>query len=127
MSLILNLTKHIETNSSLVIDTDLFVGGDVVDAPAKAVIVREIPGSTGNWSGLEQRLVQILCMDLAYIDAETLSRTVYDILANKPGFSGVDLASESIFFCESFMMPTPLERNERGSFIFSMSFIIRKE
>jgi hypothetical protein len=24
-------------------------------------------------------------------------------------------------------MPTPLERNERGSFIFSMTFIIRKE
>jgi hypothetical protein len=110
-----------------VIDTDLFVGGDVVDAPAKSVIIREIPGSIESWSSLEQRMIQILCLDLAYIDAETLSRTVYDLLANKPGFSGSDLASESIFFCESFTMPTPLERNERGSFIFSMTFIIRKE
>lgn len=127
MSLIVNLAKYIDTNTSLTMDTDLFVGADVLEAPAESVIIREIAGSTENWSEMEARSIQIVIKSLSYIGAETLAWTIYNLLNNKPGFSDSDLSGESIFFCETVGSPAPLDRDERGSFIFVAVFVIRKE
>lgn len=125
MSLILNLAKYIEDNSALVLDTNLFIGGDVYDAPSGSVVIREIPGSNENWSNLKERAVHLVIKDLAYIDTETLATTIFVLFNQKPGFSDVNLTSENIFFCEPFGSPTPIDRDDRGNYVFTFTVIMR--
>jgi len=126
MSLIVNLAKFIDTNTSLTMDIDLFVGADVLDAPAESVVIREIPGSTENFSTMESRAIQVAVKSLSYVEAETLAWTVYNLLKNKSGFNDVDLAGENIFYCEVIGSPVPMDRDERGSFIFTSNFLIKR-
>lgn len=126
MSLMLNIAKFIAANTSWVMDTDLFVGGDVTDSPAKSVIVREMPGSNKNYSGLEERSIQILVKDLAPVDTETAAIVIFNLLEHKAGFSDANLVGENIFYCDALSMPTILSRDARGSHIFSMTFLVRK-
>jgi len=126
MSLILNLAEYLEDVSALTIDTDLFVGEDILTAPPGSVIIREMPGSTENWSEMEDRVIQILVGDLSYIAAETLAETVYNHFANKPGFNNAHLATENIFFMAVVNRPAPLLRDERGNYIFAMTFLLRR-
>ena len=122
MSLIVDLATFIASSSSLVMDTNLLVGNEVVDTPSGSIIVREIPGSLENWSGLSSRMVQLLALDLGYVNAETLIYIPYNLLANKAGLSTL----ANIFYVEVLSMPGLITRDERGNFIFSMSILVRK-
>ena len=99
MSLILDFADYIEANSSLVLDTNLFVG-EPIGSPDSCVIVL---GSSGidEESGLERRGLQILAKDKSYESALTLADTVYDLLKNKPGFDSIS----DIFYCQVINSP----------------------
>ena len=118
---IADLADYIADNSSLVIDTDLFIGADQPDTPVKCVFVMEFAGGDENWSGQITRPVQVLSKDLTYLTAESLANTVYDLLSNKAGF----LTLSDVFFCEVLNRPFPVGRDQRGSYIFSSSFLFR--
>jgi hypothetical protein len=116
-----DLVDYIETNTSLVIDTDLFIGADQPDTSAKCVFVMEFAGGGENWSGQITRPVQVLSKDLTYLTAEALANVVYDLLSNKAGF----LTLSDVFFCEVLNRPFPVGRDQRGSYIFSSNFLFR--
>jgi len=126
MSLTANLTDYLETNLSLTIDTDLFVGQVESDLPDHAVWVREAPGSTETESGLESRIIEVFAQDKTFLLGEALAYTVYNLLAHKPGFSGDDLSSENIFYCEPQGMPGILHRDAKGRYVFLTTFMVRK-
>jgi hypothetical protein len=81
----------------------------------------EFSGGVDDWSGHGTRPVQVLVKDLTYLTAETLANVVYDLLSNKPGFSGLD----DVFYCEVLNRPFPVGRDQRGSYIFSSNFLFR--
>lgn len=122
MAFIEDLVGYIEDNSSLVLDTDLFIV-DQVNTPAKCVIVREFAGGSETWAGHKTQPVQVLAMDLTYLTAQALATTVYDLLSNKAGFS--DAVLSDIFFCEVLNRPFSIGRNQRGGYIFSSNFLFR--
>jgi membrane-associated PAP2 superfamily phosphatase len=62
-----------------------------------------------------------LVMELGQFRAEALANVVYDLLSNKPGFSGLD----DVFYCEVLNRPFPVGRDQRGSYIFSSNFLFR--
>lgn len=125
MSFTKSLVDYVETQTDLVTDTDLFVGVEIVDAPAKCVIITETPGSNDSWSGLQIRTVQITGKDLSYIGAETLIETVYNLFAHKPGFPSGSL-DENIFYCDAISRPALIGRDERGSYIFTANLLFKK-
>lgn len=125
MSLVQDIATYIEANSSLVMDTDLFVGAETVDTPSGSVVVREFAGSTENESGLEARAIQILALDRGYVNAEILINTVYSLFANKSGFVSDDLIG--ILFVSVSSMPGYVDRDASGHFVFSTSLLFRKE
>lgn len=116
-----DLVGYIEGNTSLVIDTDLFIGADQSNTPAKCVFVMEFAGGVSDWSGHETRPIQVLAKDLTYLTAEALAYIVYDLLSNKPGFSGLN----DVFYCAALNRPFPVGRDQRGSYIFSSNFLFR--
>ena len=122
MSLVQDIADYIESKTSLIVDVNIFIGGETVDTPSGSIVIREFAGSTENEAGLEDRAIQILALDLGYINAETLINTVYPLLANKPGFGGID----DIFYAIVISMPGFVDRDARGNFVFSTSFIFRK-
>ena len=124
MSLVQDIATYIEANSSLVMDTDLFVGAETVDTPSGSVVVREFAGSTENESGLEARAIQILALDRGYVNAEILLNTVYSLFANKSGFVSDDLIG--ILFVSVSSMPGYVDRDASGHFVFSTSLLFRK-
>ena len=124
MSLVQDIATYIEANSSLVMDTDLFVGAETVDTPSGSIVVREFAGSTENESGLEARAIQILALDRGYVNAEILLNTVYSLFANKSGFVSDDLIG--ILFVSVSSMPGYVDRDASGHFVFSTSLLFRK-
>ena len=122
MTFISNLVSYIESNTALVQDVDLFVGADEPDASKKAVFVAEFAGGSETWPGMIVRPVQVLVRDLTYLLAETLAYIVYDVLANKAGFSDENL---DVFFCEVLNRPFAVGRNERGCYIFSSNYLFK--
>ena len=126
MSLIVNIVEFIDAKTSLTADTDLFVGGEAYDAPDKAVIVRELgPSSTQNESGMETRAIQFLIKELAYVNAETLAETVFDLFAHKSGFTIGEL-NENIFYVDVINRPGFVKRDERGAYIFVFNLLFKK-
>lgn len=117
------LVGYIEDNSSLVIDTDLFIGADVPSSPARCVLVTEFAGGFEQWDGHKTQPVQVLAKDLTYLTAQALANTVYDLLVNKPGFTADGLGD--VFFCDVLNRPFPIGRDQRGSYIFSSNFLFR--
>jgi len=123
MSLVQDIATYIEANSSLVMDTDLFVGAETVNTPSGAVVVRESPGSVRNESGLEERAIQLLAIDRGYINAETLLNGVFNLFVNMPGFGVEEL--QSIFFVNALSMPGFVDRDASGKFVFSSGLLFR--
>ncbi len=117
------LVNYIEDNSSLTIDTDLFIGADQPDAPARCVFLMEFAGGFEQWDGHKTQPIQVLAKDLTYLTAQALANTVYDLLSNKPGFTADGLTDT--FFCEVLNRPFPIGRDQRGSYIFSSNFLFR--
>ena len=126
MSLTANMVSYIAANSTLTVDTDLFVAQIESDIPNKAVWVREPLGSTENESGVEQRIIEIFAQDITFLLAETLANEVYELLAHKKGFTGA-LSSEDIFYCEPVGKPGVLMQDGKGRYVFLMSFMVRKK
>jgi len=123
MSFLSDLAGIIETGvASLTIDTNLFVGADVLSAPAKSVTVRTSPGGVENESTMITQAVQVLSKDLSYAAAETIADSVNDVLKNKPGFS----ALSNVYYCEVIGMPAMIDRDSRGSYIFSANYLFRR-
>lgn len=116
-----DLVDYIANNSSLVIDTDLFIGADQPDTPIKCTYVMEFAGGVDDWSGHGTRPIQVLSKDLTYLTAEALASIVYDLLSNKAGF----LALNNVFYCEVLNRPFPIGRDQRGSYIFSANYLFR--
>ena len=122
MSFLSDFVKYIAANSSLILDTDLFVGVDVVDAPLKCVIVQESGGGTENESGMMLQPIQVIVKAQSYPEARELSYTVYDLLNNKSGFSSLS----GVFYCEVFSLPALIDRGELGVYIFSTNFLLKR-
>jgi len=122
MSFLSDFVKYIAANSSFILDTDLFVGVDVVDAPLKCVIVQESGGGTENESGMMSQPIQVIVKAQSYPEARELSYTVYDLLNNKPGFSSLS----DVFYCEVFSLPALIDRGELGVYIFSTNFLLKR-
>lgn len=116
-----DLVDYIADNTSLVIDTDLFIGASQVDTLAKCVYVMEFAGGNETWPGLITRPVQVISKDLTYLTAEALAAIVYDLLSNKAGFSTL----KGIFFCEVLNRPFPIGRDQRGNYMFSANFLFK--
>jgi len=123
MSFIQDLADYIEANTSLVVDTDLYIGEEPHDSPDECVTLLTSPGSTRTESGMDVQALQVLANGKSFIAAEDLAQTVHDLLANKPGFSGLD----DVFYCEVLNSPFPVGRDGRSRYVFSSNFIIRKE
>jgi len=123
MSFIQDLADYVASNTSLVVDTDLFIAEEPASSPDECVILITSPGSTKSESGLDMQAVQVLSKGKSFIAAESLAQTVFDLLANKPGFSGLT----DIFYCEVLNSPFPVEVDGRGRYIFSSNFIIKKK
>ena len=126
MSLIVNIVNFIDAETSLTADVDLFVGGELSGAPNKAVIVRELGPSSGqNYSGMQGRAIQFLIKELAYVNAETLAETVFNLFAHKPGFAVGDI-DENIFYVDVINRPGLVDRDERGAYVFAFNLLIRR-
>jgi len=122
MSFITDLVDFIEAQTSLTIDTDLFIGTDQLDGGSRRVVISESPGGVESESGLITHPIQVLAKDLTYLSAQGLAMEVYDVLANKPGFS----TFSDIFYVEVINMPYPVSRDSRGMYIFSTNFLFRR-
>lgn len=122
MSFILDLVDYIASQTTLVVDTDLFISDELDDSPDACVTVFSSPGSFRNESGIDIQAVQILVKDEAFIPTETRALEVFNLLANKPGFGDL----EDVFYSEVLNAPFLVDRDERGRYVFSMNLIIRK-
>ena len=122
MSFIQDLADYIAANTSLIVDTDLYIAEEEVDSPDECVTLITSPGSIRTESGMDVQTLQVLAKGKSFIAAEDLAQIVHDLLANKPGFSGL----EGIFYCEVINSPFPVERDGRGRYVFSSNFVMRK-
>lgn len=123
MSFIEDLVDYVEDNTTLVIDTDLFIGADQPDTPYKCVLITEFAGGGEDWSGHKTKPVQVLAKDLTYLTAQALAETVYALFQNMAGFS--ETALSDVLFCEVLNVPFPVGRDGRGCYIFSSNFLFR--
>ncbi len=122
MSLVQDIADYIASETSFVIDTDLFIGGETVDTPSGSIIIREFAGSIRNESGLESRAIQILSLDRGYINAETLINECFNLLANMPGFASHDF-NNKVFFVGVINMPGFIDRDKSGNYVFSANLL----
>lgn len=122
MSFIQETADYIAAHSSLEVDVDLYIGEEVVDSPDECVTLLTSPGSYRTESGMDIQAMQILAKGKSFIAAEDLAQTVHDLLANKPGFSGLS----DVFYSEVLNSPFPVERDGRGRYVFSSNFVMRK-
>ena len=125
MSLIVSVVDYIAAQTSLVVDVDLFIGGELPGATEKSVVVKETPSSTQNRSGLQTRAVQFLIKELGYVTAETLAEQLFDLFAHKPGFSSGDVA-QGVLYVDVINRPALLDRDARGACIFVFNLLFRK-
>jgi hypothetical protein len=123
MSFIQDLADYVAANTSLIVDTDLYIAEEAVDSPDECVTLVTSPGSSRTESGIDVQALQVLANGKSFIAAEDLAQTVHDLLANKPGFNGL----EGIFYCEVINSPFPAGRDGRGRYVFSSNFVIRKK
>lgn len=123
MSFILDLVDYIASNTALTVDTNLYLGEEVVDSPDECVTLITSPGSTRTESGMDVQVLQVLAKGKSFIAAEDLAQTVHDLLANKPGFAEL----EGVFYCEVINSPFPVDRDGRGRYVFSSNFIVRRK
>ena len=122
MALEVDIADYIATETTLTVDTNLFIGDEPDDSPDACVTV---VGSSGfdKESGIKIKSFQILVKDNAYVDALDLADEVHELFKNKPGFPHT---IEDVFFCEVIGSPYPVDRDARGRYIFASNYIIRQ-
>lgn len=123
MGFLEDLTDYVEAQTSLIIDTDLFIASEPTDSPTKFAVITESPGCYETESGMQVQPIQVLTKDLTYLTAQALANTIFNVLKNKPGFSDVDLSA--VFYCEDLSMPFCVGQDDRGRWVFSTNFLIR--
>jgi len=126
-TLISDLADYIAEQASLTVDTDLFIGAEVPNIVGTFAVLRDIPGSIENWSGLEQIHFQLMCTGNSYVDSKMLADQLYEVIKHKPGFADADLITHNVFYCEPTSLPYPVGRDDQGGYIFSVNFLIKKE
>lgn len=119
---LLDLVNFIDAQTSLTLDTNLFLGRYVVDAPNGSVCVLETSSGVENDSGLMTHPIQVLARDKDYTGARALNYLVHEVLRNKPGFSGVS----DVFFCEVIKNPIFISVLDDGSHVFGSDYLIRR-
>lgn len=124
-TLLSDIVDYIVEELGLVVDTDLFLAVEPSSSMGKAAVVREVPGSFENESGLIVQSFQIDCKDLDYNISEALANSIYVLFNHKPGFSGEGIGNRSIKYCEPTSRPVPIIRDELGRFIFIVPFLLR--
>ena len=124
MSFLTDFIDFIAEQTGLIVDTNLFIAAEPVDAPDSLTIITA-SGGYENESGLQLQPVQVISKDLTFLSAQTLAYKVHNVLNHKPGFSGLD--GYSIFYCQSITMPQCLGQDERSRWIFSTNFYIRRK
>jgi hypothetical protein len=122
MSLALDFATYVGANTSLTLDTNLFVADEPDGSPDSCAIIISSPGSTKSESGVERMAFQVITKDISYIQSETLAYEIFSLLNLKPGFSSIS----NVFFCDVFSMPYPMDVDERGRFMFSANFLVSK-
>ena len=113
MSLTMDVVDYIAAQTTLVVDTDLFIGGELPDSTEKSVVVRETPSSTQNYSGLQMRAIQVIVKELGYITAETLANLIFDLFAHRPGLPSGNVA-QGVFYVDVINRPALIDRDARG-------------
>ena len=108
---------------TLVVDTNLFHGGDFYDSPDSCVVIDEIAGGSESESGMIRGPIQVIAKALSYEAASALIHSVYDVLANKPGLSDID---ESIHYSGVLQRPFLVEIDERKRYVFVATFLIAR-
>lgn len=120
---IVQLTTYIADNTSFTLNTDIFVGADIVDAPIGSAVVMESPGGTINYSGvIMNQPIQILVRDEDYVSTENKIMSIHNLIAEKPGFSGVS----NVYYCETLSFPQVVERSALGEVIMTSNYIFRR-
>jgi hypothetical protein len=119
---LLDLVNFIDTQTSLTLDTNLFLGRYIVDAPDGSVSLMETNPGTENDCGLMVHPIQVLAKDKDYVSARTLLYSVHDVLRNKPGFSGVS----DVFYCEVIKNPMFISVLSDGSHVFGSDYLVRR-
>ncbi len=126
-TLISDFADYIATQASLTVDIDLFIGSGDPNTTEPYAILKQIPGSNENYSGLEQVLFQLQVTGRSYVQGETLINTLYGIINHKPGFSSAGLSTHKIFYCEPKGMPYLIGRDDMGGYVWATNFILKKE
>jgi len=123
MSLVEDVADYIASEiATWVVDTNLFMSDESPDSPDKCTVVRASPGGRDHESSLEERAIQVLVKNTAPVTCEEDAEEIYDILANKPGFSGIS----DIFYCEALNPPYPVTQDNRGRWVFTFNLLFRK-
>lgn len=124
MSLTQDIVSYVATNSALVNDDTIYVGAETSDVGMDGcVVVREVPGSIENWSGMEGRMIQVLAKHPGYAEAEALLKIAFDLLANKPGFASII----SALYARVVGRPGYIDRDANGNFVFSATLLFQRE
>ena len=122
MSFINDLATYIAANTSLEVDTDLFVGAEVLTAPTDCDILTELSGANESESGLISHPIQVMSKALSYAAAQTRAYVIYDLLKHQPGYSTLS----DVFYCDVMNMPFMISRDQRGNYIFCTNFLFRR-
>ena len=125
MSLTEDVVDYIASQTTLIVDTDLFIGGELPDATEKSVVVRETPSSTQNRSGLQSRAIQVIVKEIGYIAGETLAEEIFGLFAHEPGLPSGN-AAQGVFYVDVINRPALLDRDERGAYIFTFNLLFQK-
>jgi len=123
MSFIQDLADYIAANTTLVIDANMYIGEEPVSSPDECITLLTSPGSSRTESGMDVQVLQVLAKGKSFIAAEDLAQIVHDLLANKPGFDGL----EDVLYSEVINSPYPVDRDGRGRYVFSSNYIMRKK
>lgn len=117
-----NLVDYIAAQVSLTLDTDLFLGMFIVDAPERSVCVLEISPGFESESGMMVHPIQVLSRDEDYTGSRSLLYSVHEVLRNKAGFSGLG----DVKYCQVLNSPRFISKLDDGTFVFGSDYLVKR-
>lgn len=124
MSFLLDFTEMIASELNFTLDIDIFYGSLPINYPEKYILIVETAGGTETESGIINQPIQVLCQDKSFYDAELLAHSVHDLLAQKKGFSDINLST--VCFCDVINRPHFISRGSNDEYIFNALYLVRK-
>lgn len=119
MSFIGDVATYIGDNTSLILNTNLFVGGFIRSSPVESVAVLGIGGGSESESGIVSQAVHIQSRSYSYIASRTLAFLILDLFKSGNGFS----LGQRVYSSEIVNMPYPSGRDE-NNYLFSMDMLV---